>query len=262
MLGVNRHPAIVELLVQHNANVNLQTGMTKVSPLGLSAAKVSPASVVKKLVELRADVNGNEAHGGVGHSPLSHLIWSSPALQRKAVKLAAVLVSARADVNAPGCSGGLFRWMEVAYRARLCLGSSSSSCAWYFANTSSGPLGYAALCGHARMVSFLLAAKANPDLRNSRGVTPRQLADIQTQQLFAEHVLNRQEQHLSNRVEDSHECPPREVADSNSQHLFCEESLNSNEWDLPTEWMPKPLQSFSSGSGGSLSSQGLVVVRL
>ena len=111
VLGVSQHPAIVELLVQHNANVNLQTGMTKVS-LGLSAAKVPPASVVRKLLELRADVNGNETHRRVGHSPLSNLTWSSPTLQRKAVKLAAVPVSCQCK-SGRQCTGAFRRFFPL-----------------------------------------------------------------------------------------------------------------------------------------------------
>ena len=54
----------VELLVQHRANVNLQTGMAMTSPLGLMAARLAPDS---RLLELRANVNGNEQGGLVIH---------------------------------------------------------------------------------------------------------------------------------------------------------------------------------------------------
>ena len=88
--------------------------------------------------------------------------------------------------------------------------------------------------GHAQMVSFLLAAKADPDLPNSCGVTPRQLADVKVQELFAEPVLNPRDLHLSNFVENSSECS-------------LQASLKCNERDLATVWMHKPLQSTSSG---------------
>ena len=69
------------------------------------------------------------------------------------------------------------------------------------------------------MVSLALASKANSDLAaNSRGVTPRQLADIQNQRLITEHFSTPKELHLSN--EDSNEYPQRELADSNSRDTF------------------------------------------
>ncbi|CAE7027301.1 Tnni3k [Symbiodinium natans] len=183
LLGISRDAATVEFLVQHHADVNFQAGVSKVSPLGLSAARVSSASVISKLLELRADVNGSEARGGLGHSALVNLIWESRTLQQGGVQLAALLVRARADVNASG--------------------------------RATGPLGYAALGGHAPMVSLLLASRADPDLPNSRGMTPRQLADAQTQLLFE--------------CMDCMECSPEGLTDSNMQPLFCED--NANDWD-------------------------------
>ena len=257
LLGISRDPATVEFLVEHRANVNLQTGMVKVSPLALSLAKVSPVSVVSKLLELRADANGRVAHGGLGHSALSNLTWFSRAVPSTAVELAAVLVNARADANAPGTPGGVCRGLEITYRVGLCLGSRSAY-ASYWANASSGPLGYAALCGHSQMISFLLAARAHPDVPNSRGVTPRQLADSQVQHIFSEHTVNPKEEHLSKEcspgqqtqsqchygfLEDSNECCNWGVADSSRYH---EETLDSNEWDLPQECFPKPLRSSNS----------------
>ena len=69
VLGTSKDPASAELLVQHCANVNLQTGVTKSSPLGRMFARVAPPSAVRKLLELRADVS-KEAPGGLGHSGL------------------------------------------------------------------------------------------------------------------------------------------------------------------------------------------------
>ena len=214
LLGISRDAATVEFLVQHHADVNFQAGVSKVSPLGLSAARVSSASVISKLLELRADVNGSEARGGLGHSALVNLIWESRTLQQGGVQLAALLVRARADVNASGRATGLFRCLELGFRAAVCLGSRSSFSSFH-ANSSSGPLGYAALGGHAPMVSLLLASRADPDLPNSRGMTPRQLADAQTQLLFE--------------CMDCMECSPEGLTDSNMQPLFCED--NANDWD-------------------------------
>ena len=262
LLGNSRDAATVEFLVQHHADVNFQSGLTKVSPLGLSAARVSPASVISKFLELRADINGSEARGGLGHSVLVNLIWSTSNLQKEGVELAALLVSARADVNASGRPTGLFRCLELGYRAAVCLGCRDSYAAFH-ANSSSGPLGYAAFTGQVPMVSFLLASRADPDLPNSRGLTPRQLADARTQHLFSACVLDPTDGRLTE------ECPPERLTDSNRQPLFCEDPLSSHEWDPPTECMQKPLRSSSdqarSGPArrfGSRCSEGFVAVRL
>ncbi|CAE7243879.1 ANKRD17 [Symbiodinium sp. CCMP2592] len=264
LLGNSRDAATVEFLVQHHADVNFQTGISKVSPIGLSAARIPQAAVISKLLELRADVNGSEARGGLGHSALVNLIWESRHLQNTGVALAAQLVSARADVNASGRSTGLFRCFEVVYRAAACLGS-TDPWAVFHANSSSSPLGYAALSGHVPMVSFLLAARADPDLPNSRGRSPRQLADSRTQHLFSAPVLKSTSEGLTDSEEHlTRERSPEGLADSDTKPLFSEGSPTSHEMDLPAECMQKPLQSRSVRAPlfGSRCSEGLVVVRL
>ena len=120
---------------------------------------MSPASVLSKLLELRADVNGSEARGGLGDSALVNLTWESKTVQNGGAELAALLVSARANGNAPGRPTGLFRLLELGFRAAVFLGSRSSFASFH-ANSSSCALGYAALSGYAPMVSLLLASRA------------------------------------------------------------------------------------------------------
>ncbi|CAE7590852.1 ANKRD17 [Symbiodinium sp. CCMP2456] len=212
LLGTSPDASTVEFLVQNRADVNLRTGLSFNSPLQYCCAKAPPVQVVAKLLELRADVNARS--GGLGNPALSNLAFFSRPVQARGVELATVLVTARADVNAQGRSGGFFRVLEVSCRGAHMVGQTGVF-ASFFANIGSSPLAFAALCGNERMVSFLLSAKANPDLPNFRGRSPRQLADHRVRHLFTDSM----------------------------EGLHNESQRDVDEWDLPTECTPEPLKS-------------------
>ncbi|OLQ05445.1 hypothetical protein AK812_SmicGene11373 [Symbiodinium microadriaticum] len=92
VLGLARDAEAVDVLLEHRADVNLRMSYPKISPLALACSKSGPVEVVARLLERGADVN--DSHGG--HSKL--------------------LLDARADVNQPGCTTGLFQMLELGSR--------------------------------------------------------------------------------------------------------------------------------------------------
>ena len=175
-LGVCRHPDTVDFMLQNGADVNLRPPPAKISPLALACSVSVPAEVVTRLLEGRADVN--DSYGGHSKSALACAAgYSCRATPRTSLAHAKLLLDARADVNQPGCPTGLFRMLELGYRLANCCGNSRFR-SRYFAESSSTPLGCAAQCGNLPLASFLLAARADPDLPNSRAHTPRHLARI------------------------------------------------------------------------------------
>ncbi|CAE7428044.1 unnamed protein product [Symbiodinium natans] len=182
-LGSCRDAASVEMLVQHGADVNWRGGKVWVTPLGYACSKLAPLEVTKKLVELQADVN-------LSTTPLSNLALYSRTVPKLAVSTAHVLLQARADVNRPERLVGLFRVLEILGRVQLCFRRRSQVSRLFsvYAEGSTTPLGWAATSDNATLVEFLLSAKADPDIPNHRGHTPRQLAvDARVRSVFAGH---------------------------------------------------------------------------
>ena len=180
-LGCCRDAASVEMLVQHRADVNWRGGKVWITPLGYACSKLAPLEVTKKLVELEADVN-------LSCTPLSNLALYSRTVPNFAVSTAHVLLHARADVNRPERSVGLFRVLEIVGRVQLCFRRRSQVSRLFcvLGEGSSTPLGWAATSDNATLVEFLLSAKADPDIPNRRGHTPRQLAvDARVRSVFA-----------------------------------------------------------------------------
>ncbi|CAE7218507.1 Ank2 [Symbiodinium natans] len=167
-LGTCPDVASVEMLVRHGADVNLRVGRVWNTPIAYACAKLAPLEVTKKLVELKADVN-------LSVTPLSTLAMFSRFVPNLATSTADVLLQARADVNQPEHLMGFYRALEIAGRVRLCFGS-RSNLSYVFGEGSTTPLGWAATSDNAALAELLLSAKADPDIPNRRGHTPRQLA--------------------------------------------------------------------------------------
>jgi len=127
----------------------------------------------------------NDSHGGHSKSPLQCTTLFSKTTPRVSLAHAKLLLDARADVNQPGCTTGLFRMLEMGSRLANCCGMDGPLLR-YLAESSSTPLGFAALLGNRPLASLLLSAKADPDTPNSRGHSPRQMASAEIRPLFDE----------------------------------------------------------------------------
>lgn len=169
-------PEFVDLLVQHRADVNKRACPTFVSPLTACCSRSSPASVISKLIEYRAEVNP-ESKGFCSPQPLAALAgWS--AVNPHCLESARLLLEARSDVNLQAKAKGVFWSLEMLSRARMRLGS-SSLLAQVFAEWTTTPLGFACLYGGDEYAEFLLRARADPHIRNARGHTAFDLARTQ-----------------------------------------------------------------------------------
>ncbi|CAE7811736.1 warA [Symbiodinium sp. CCMP2456] len=182
-LGICRSAEAVDFLLQHRADANLRVAPHKVSPLAIVCARASPVEVVARLLERGANVN--DSHGGHSKSPLQCTTLFSKTTPRVSLAHAQLLLDARADVNQPGCTTGLFRMLEMGSRLANCCGMDGPLLR-YLAESSSTPLGFAALLGNRPLASLLLSAKADPDIPNSRGHSPRQMASAEIRPLFDE----------------------------------------------------------------------------
>ncbi|CAE7817443.1 unnamed protein product [Symbiodinium sp. CCMP2456] len=159
-------PEGVELLVSHGADVNLRNPPAKCSGLCGQLIRGGDTKTCAKLLELRADVSDSD--GGLGQTPLQYLLLSYSD-NAEGLETAKKLVKARADVNKRGKSGGVFRPLTVACRTIKLARKNPSLLVSYMAEMSTTALGTACYYGIPEMVKFLLAARADLDIRNDRG---------------------------------------------------------------------------------------------
>ena len=163
----------VDMFLQQQADVNKRAFPTYVSPLALCCSRVAPASVIKALIEYRANVNP-ESKGLCSPQPLASLAgWS--AVNPHVFESARLLLEAKSDVNMQVKAKGIFWCVEMISRARLRLGS-KSVLAQVFAEWTTTLLGFACFFGGDEYAAFLLDNGADPELRNSRGHKPLDLA--------------------------------------------------------------------------------------
>ncbi|CAE7674657.1 unnamed protein product [Symbiodinium sp. CCMP2592] len=120
VLGLARDAEAVDFLLEHRADVNLRMSYPKISPLSLACSKSGPVEVVARLLERRANVN--DSRGGHSKSPLTCTTLFSKATPRVSLAHAKLLLDARADVNQPGCTTGLFQMLELGSRLANCCG--------------------------------------------------------------------------------------------------------------------------------------------
>lgn len=217
-------PNSVDLLVAYGADVNLRNAPTMVSPLCGMCARGAPPATVAALLKHRAEVNLNE--GGLGQSALQFMsIFANGNLH--SVQVAKLLLEAAAEVNKPANIGPVFRLVEMASRGvKRCTQEQPLLVSW-FAEMSTTPLGAASFFGCPEMVKLLLAARADPEFRNHRGRTPKDLA-----------AGSRIRQLLDGREDDDHEhcgtpSTPWSLARSYEAHVVV--SLLAGASDEPVE---------------------------
>eukprot|EP00435_Cladocopium_sp_Y103_P064254 s242_g25.t4 len=154
------------------ATGNHTTSPAHFPALSLACARCAPPDVIRKLIEIRGDVNP-ESRGICSPHPLSNLaVWSS----MNPHCAAQVLLEAKSDINLRHEAKGIFHVIELVSRAKLQLVGSSSALVHFYAEWTTTPLGFACFFGGEHLVEFLLQHDADPEIPNARGHTPFELA--------------------------------------------------------------------------------------
>ena len=122
------------------------------------------------------------AHSSHSKSPLTCTTLFSRPSPRVSLAHAKLLLDARADVNQPGCTTGLFQLLELGSRLANSCGMDGPLLR-YLAESSLTPLGFAALLRN-RPLASLLAAKADPDI--AVATAPGSWPTAEIRQLFDE----------------------------------------------------------------------------
>ncbi|CAK9064662.1 unnamed protein product [Durusdinium trenchii] len=207
----------VQTLLEYRADVNGHYAPLHVPVLALASGE-SPPEVIAKLLQSRASPNAPGRSSGLGMSPLSFLAITANS-NPHALPIAQLLVAATADLNAQVRCGGIFRALELLSRAYLQIATPRSVLMMAMAEQSTTPLGFACLFDCQQLVNFLLDARADAEVRNSRGHRPIDL--VQSQEIAQ--VLREHLEHAEDRHEDRHALPAAHhvgsVLPASHQHL-------------------------------------------
>eukprot|EP00438_Fugacium_kawagutii_P005921 Skav229271 [mRNA] locus=scaffold952:195753:197462:- [translate_table: standard] len=160
----------VELLVRHGAGVNNQAGIMQYCPIQAMAAFGVPTAVLARMVELRADLRGRP--GGLGNSSALHHLAASGGSSND-LRSAQLLLSSRADIHQICKPKGPARAMELLARSYCRWGRGEpAAIAKFLANVSTTPLGWCSIYDNEALLIFLLRARADPEIRDNRGLRP------------------------------------------------------------------------------------------
>ncbi|CAJ1347642.1 unnamed protein product [Effrenium voratum] len=170
VLGFCRSPALVELLLQRRADVNMKCSLPA---LTVACAMASPTSVIASMLEHKAQVNPPEGGPSSKH-PLAAVAYRS-SVSTNTLEVASLLLDAQADVNIRYRSSGRWRAGELMCRSFLRL-RRGPTVAQFLADWSTTPLGFACFFECNELVELLLTARASPEIPNERGRTPVDLA--------------------------------------------------------------------------------------
>ena len=140
----------------------------------------SNLDALNMLLHLRADPNGE---GGGAVPPLSVLAMSGSC----DIEAARLLLDAKADVNRKFQPEDANRFLEITTRAYGFCNRKSGVVVRFFSNISTTALGNCAVFDNAELAKFLLQARADPTIRNNRGLRAMDLANSQSmRQLLSE----------------------------------------------------------------------------
>eukprot|EP00438_Fugacium_kawagutii_P032705 Skav204479 [mRNA] locus=scaffold5533:170330:178429:- [translate_table: standard] len=174
-LGFCRSVGAVDLLVQRGAGVNsCGSSILKYLPIHILAGFGAPCEVVARIIELQADVRGGRG-GLASASPLHPL--ADPGDSENALKTAQLLLESRANIDQVcQLEGIICRSIELTFRARsqICSlqGIEAGAIMRFSRDISTTPLGWCALLENEGLLTFLLHARADPEIRNNRGLRP------------------------------------------------------------------------------------------
>ena len=134
----------------------------------------APANALAMLLALRADPNGGT--GGAATIPPLGLL-ATEAANGNMFELAQLLLDKKANVNQRCEPEGVCRMLELAARGvQLCSRGEPGLPVRVFSNMSTTALGFCALYDRVELADFLLQARADPEIRNHRGLRPIDLA--------------------------------------------------------------------------------------
>eukprot|EP00438_Fugacium_kawagutii_P023289 Skav226226 [mRNA] locus=scaffold1218:235260:238867:- [translate_table: standard] len=168
-LGFCRSVGAVDLLVQRGAGVNFcGASFTKHLPIHSLVGHGAPCEVVTRMIELQANVHG----GGQGlASPLHSLAYAGDS--KNTLQIAQILLENRANINRAYQPEGIPRTIELICRAYGRLpGVEAGTVVNFFREMSTTPLGWCVMMENEGLQIFLLRARADPEIRNSRGLRP------------------------------------------------------------------------------------------
>eukprot|EP00438_Fugacium_kawagutii_P003795 Skav211108 [mRNA] locus=scaffold3323:78052:82362:- [translate_table: standard] len=175
-LGLCRSVGAVNLLVHHGAGVNFAGKIfTKHRPIHALGAMGAPCEVVARIIELRADVRGGR--GGLGSvSPLHNLATTAAGDSENTLKTAQLLLESGANINQLCQAEGPCRSLELMCRAygQCCRlrRAEAPAAVRAFIDISTTPLGWCVLLEAEGLLTFLLRARADPEIKNNRGLRP------------------------------------------------------------------------------------------
>lgn len=168
-LHLCRTEAAVELLVQYRAGVNFQgKDLAQYCPIQNMAALGAPCEVLGRLLELQADVHGGKG-GLASASPLHNIAYSGDS--GNDLRSAQLLVQSRADINQVLRPEGIMRSIELMCRLySWCCRREPNLLVRLSSNISTTPLGWSVIFDNEGILTFLLRAKADPEIPNNRGL--------------------------------------------------------------------------------------------
>eukprot|EP00438_Fugacium_kawagutii_P006096 Skav213789 [mRNA] locus=scaffold1122:78140:80335:- [translate_table: standard] len=174
-LGHCRSVGAVDLLVQHGAGVNsCRQYFGENLPIHILVGHGAPCEVVTRMIELRANIGAGRG-GFASISPLHSLAYAIGDSDNT-LKTAQLLLESRANINQLCQAEGMCRSIELMCRAY-------GQCCWlhcgqagaalrFLGNVTTTPLGWSVLMENEGLLTFLLRARADPEIRNNRGLRP------------------------------------------------------------------------------------------
>eukprot|EP00438_Fugacium_kawagutii_P022739 Skav234321 [mRNA] locus=scaffold3847:74899:77434:- [translate_table: standard] len=173
-LGFCQSVGALDLLVQRGAGVNdCGADLSRNLPIHLLAGLGAPCEVVARIIELKADVHGGRA--GLGSASPLHSV-ADAGDSRNRLKTAQLLLESRANINQVCRAEGFYRGIELMLRAygQFCRirGTEAGAGVRFLMDHSTTPLGWCVLLEDEEVLTFLLRARADPEIRNNRGLRP------------------------------------------------------------------------------------------
>jgi len=179
VMGMCRTVRDVEILIQHNADVNQLVPPLNNSIIGQACMSCAPTEVIAKLLDSGARVDPPSTGGSGASTPFANLALYAN-VNPYSTEVAKLLISARADLNLQCHASGIWLAFELTSRAYLQVKSTvTSPLVHLFAEWTTTPLGFACFFGRPHLVQLLLEAKADPEVRNARGKKPFELTEYE-----------------------------------------------------------------------------------
>ena len=132
------------------------------------------SEAIATLLELQADPNGGRG-GGASFPPLGMLAFASAA-GNNVLGTAQLLLDYKADVNQRCQPEDMYRFMELISRAYGQCSREPPLLVRLLKDVSTTALGICSIFDSKELATFLLHARADPEIRNNRGLRPVDLA--------------------------------------------------------------------------------------